>query len=61
MYSCVHQRDTLKKVLNMADIKDVQKAKKITPFRMAANVFPLMPQFQKRGIELPKTQDTILH
>ena len=45
----------------MADIKDVQKAKKITPFRMAANVFPLMPQFQKRGIELPKTQDTILH
>ena len=57
VYSVVHQRDTLKKVLNMANIKDVKKANATMAFRMAAeNVFPLMPEFQKRGMNLQKTQ-----
>ena len=61
MYSRVYQRDTLKKVLNMADIKDVKKANTTMAFRMATeNIFPLMPEFQKRGINLQKTQDTVL-
>jgi hypothetical protein len=63
VYICAHQRDTLKKVLNMADInvKDVKKANAKAAFRMAAeNVFPLMPQFQSRGIDLQRPQDTIV-
>ena len=61
MYSRVYQRDTLKKVLNMADIKDVKKANTTMAFRMATeNVFPVMPEFQKRGMNLQKTQDTIV-
>ena len=53
----------MKKVLNMADInvKDVKKANAKAAFRMAAeNVFPLMPQFQSRGIDLQRPQDTIV-
>ena len=61
MYTRVYQRDTLKKVLNMADIKDVKKANTTMAFRMATeNIFPLMSEFQKRGINLQKTQDTVL-
>lgn len=45
----------------MADIKDVKKANTTMAFRMATeNIFPLMPEFQKRGINLQKTQDTVL-
>lgn len=61
MYSCVYQRDTLKKVLNMVDIKDVKKANTRMAFRMATeNIFPVMPELQQRGINLQKTQDTVL-
>ena len=45
----------------MADIKDIKKANATMAFRMGTeNVFPLMAEFQKRGINLQKTQDTIL-
>jgi len=45
----------------MADIKDIKKVNATMAFRMATeNVFPLMAEFQKRGINLQKTQDTIL-
>lgn len=61
MYSCVYQRDTLKKVLNMADIKDVKKAIKMVGFRTAVeNIFPIGMELQKRGVKLQDPTDTIL-
>lgn len=43
----------------MADVKDVKKANTTMAFRMG--VYPLMQEFQKRGVNLPRTQkDTVL-
>lgn len=45
----------------MADVKDVKKANATMAFRLGtANVFPLMQEFQARGINLQKPQDTVL-
>ena len=51
----------MKKVLNMADIKDVKKAIKMVGFRTAVeNIFPIGMELQKRGVKLQDPTDTIL-
>lgn len=51
----------MKKVLNMADINDVNKARQKVGFRMGtANIFPLMAELQKRGVNLPEPQNKVL-
>lgn len=66
----LHQRDTLKKVLNMAKIEDVKKASQRLAFRSGAeNVFdlmgPLKAAFQRQGVDLPlgphDPMDTMQH
>ena len=45
----------------MADVKDVKKANTRMAFRLAtANVFPLMAEFQRRGIDPQKVPDGVL-
>lgn len=51
----------MKKVLNMADVKDVKKANTKMAFRTGVeNVVNLMAELQKRGVRLQEPQDTVL-
>ncbi len=45
----------------MADIDKLSKARQKVGFRMGtANIFPLMAELQKRGVNLPDPQNKVL-